>query len=125
MEMKTCSTFGTLNTLNIGGIIAIAISVLALFVVIGFFVYNHRAGMQVKALESIDSKLADGSVVTKIEVPGSKEDEKNQLRDVSETLAEIATNSESKIEDIADMPYNIGKSGKEYTKDEIEALIKD
>lgn len=100
-------------------ITAVAATLAAILIVVGLFVYNHAAGLQVKTLKSIDEKLTDRSAekaetaesIEKAEMTGSEQPE--------EKSADV------KCKNTADMFYNVGRSGRTYTKEELEVQIKE
>lgn len=107
-------------------ITAIAVTIVALLVIVGLFVYNHAAGLQVKTLKSIDKKL-DGKVVIAVEQECS---EGTVPAEATMSASDMKTEPQTEpkqeeYEEISDMLYNVGKSGKVYIKEELEMQIKD
>jgi len=129
--------------------IAAALAVLVLFVVIILIVYSHKTNIQTRTLRSIDKHIADG--VSMPAVPAASETAEAGMAEIAETAAvqdasaddasadmsieELAAKAaedarraeelrEEKAREKRSRMYNVGKSGKVYSKEELEALIK-
>jgi hypothetical protein len=134
--------------------IAAALAVLVLFVVIILIVYNHKTNIQTRTLKSIDRRMAEGAAEPKVQAAPEEAAAETALAAESETeeteavpaetcgdsaeglsieelaakAAEDARRSEEMEEEKArekrSRMYNVGKSGRVYSKEELEALIK-
>ncbi|MGI6721359.1 MAG: hypothetical protein ACOX4I_02190 [Anaerovoracaceae bacterium] len=128
-------------------------AVIAVLIVVAIFVYTHTAGEQARALRSIDDRLKEGTpgaaaehtinasvtiagtamqpaAVTQQKTEGSETVEEDGIHE--DIMEQVAGNSAAANEsvredygDIADMSYNVGRSGRAYSKAELEAQIKD
>lgn len=128
-------------------IIIIAICLIAAVCVAAVLLYSYAAGKQVRHLQNIDEQLDEEGIAVRILRDDAKEpqpfagpddnqtegdDRRASCEDtvVSETPQMQMPEGEqvasgSGMRHIADMLYNVGRSGKMYTKEELEAQIKE
>lgn len=113
-------------------ITAIAVAIIAMIVIIGLFVYNYLTGIQVKTLKSIDKKLdikeeqqPDADAASLTDAACADEGDSEAENDKNRSGINGAEPQEHEYREIADMLYNVGKSGREYTKEELEMQIRD
>lgn len=127
---------------NIYLIIAIAAVTITLLVIVGLFVYNHFAGIQTRTMLRIDQKMeaaGSGDIQQKAAQPDAAEDgnadaEKTEepvpVQQKEDTAAadmlSISPKPETKEEkEFGHMPYSRGRSGRVYTREELEVQIRD
>lgn len=129
--------------------IAAAVTVLVVFVFIGLIVYGHKANVQTRALKSIDQHIVEGGMPAggnDGEEPAGAEpavtadaemsaEEAGNAEDAAcsfEERARIAADrmraqeelEEEKKREEYERRYSVGKSGKKYTREELEEIIK-
>lgn len=141
-----------LNIDRVDLIIAACVVVIAFIAIIGLIAWFVKTGRQNKTLRQIDDKLTPKEpqivirevVKEKHSSSKGKEDEKNDIVPKTENIDdEVIKESEEEpdvLEEIRKMMistkqptianeekdnYNVGKSGKTYTREEIEKLIND
>jgi hypothetical protein len=130
--------------------IAAAVTVLVVFVFIGLIVYGHKANVQTRALKSIDQHIVEGGMPA----DGSNdEDDTAEVTGPADISAEVSAEETMNAEDAAcsfeekakiaadrlrekeeleekrkreeyERRYSVGKSGKKYTREELEEIIK-
>lgn len=141
-----------LNIDRVDLIIAACVVVIALIAVVGLIAWFIKTGRQNKTLKQIDDKLTPKEpqivirevVKEKHSSSKAKEDEKKDIEQETEIIDDdVIKESEDEtdvLEEIRKMMvsqkqptiatlekenYNVGKSGKAYTREEIEKLIND
>lgn len=104
-----------------GGIIALVLCAVSLLALVSLFIWEKRADKQLTVLESIRSQLEESSRARLEEMKSCDEDisqaEYSPFGESTKAEAEEITADEE--------IFNRGKSGKIYTQEEIEALIRD
>lgn len=136
--------FDTLNldTLNTETILVLGIVIFVVLTLLGLVIWNSKTNRQVKTLSSIDESLKHmDTVVTEtgaasvgiLEGPEPAEAGGTPGQEGSETAESVgvcpddAIATEELIEEAAAQPidkFKTGKSGKVYTKEELEAQIR-
>ncbi len=145
----------TLDIDRVDLIIAIAVVTIAIIAIIGFIVWLVKASKRNKMLKSIDCKMDEQYFMGRGQNKNdrkcscgenSKRKEQQQViepaklaeniehaeyieeeteKDVLEEIRKMLVSGTPASDDIKDKPKNIAKSGREYTREEIEKLIGD
>lgn len=145
----------TLNVDTIDLIIAGGIVIIALVAVFGFFAWISKTNKQTRTLEKIDDKLRDSKSRVEVEFVNEKEQEGTETESTEEKAEETEKKTQTEVEEketeteeketdvleeiqkmiieeskkkayVSDnFRSNIGKSGKRYSREEVESIIKD
>ena len=110
--------------------ILIIIMIAIVLIAIGAFLLMRAAGRQVDALRLIGSKLdAVAAAVGAVSLRREDADQAAESEEEPAVTTEKTTPNEEEFfaypAGTGRVPYNIGKSGKVYTKAELEALIRE
>lgn len=131
--------------------IAAAVTVLVVFVFIGLIVYGHKANVQTRALKSIDQHIVEGGMPAggddgektanmeaaetacmdaemSAEEAGNADDAacsfEERARMAADRMRAQEELEEEKKREEYERRYCVGKSGKKYTREELEEIIK-
>ncbi len=129
----------TLDIDRVDLIIAIAVVAIAIIAIIGFIVWLVKATKRNKMLKSIDCKIDEQYFMGRKQNKNDKQCscgenskrkeaehvEEETENDVLEEIRKMLVSDTPASEDIKDKPKNIAKSGREYSREEIEKLIGD
>lgn len=117
--------------LSTGAITAVGVSLLVIFSIVGLIIWNNKAKEQVNALKSIDAKIQEGALETPepevvVEITTECEpEEESEVVPVPEPEIAFAKEKEEEPEpEVMENNYNVGKSGKVYSKNELLELIR-
>lgn len=103
-----------------GAVTALALCAVVILGIIVIFVWKYKSDRQLKALEGIRTQLEkglDANITDKSDMNEKSSEEFSPLG----MFGEIDTNNSNEERNT----FNIGKSGKIYTEEEIKSLIKD
>lgn len=134
-------------TSNIMIFLAVAAALVVVIVLIILFLYNHKSNAQTKAINEIDRHITNGDLIAKVKfegqmMPGAAETApddaavpaaedgtaagQNEISDGAGIAAAMMTAEEKERERWERKRfYNVGKSGRVYSREELETLIKD
>lgn len=106
-------------------ITAVAVTIAAVIAIIGLVVYNRRAVAQTRTLRDIDSKLTDhlenaSSHAVEDAAAEAAPEEPAQPADAADTSAAAEEHRR-----VARLYYDVARSGRAYSKQELETQIKE